>query len=593
MKKKIISLSRLQDALFLIGIFIFSSVLILGLFPKTRIEEDSGSVFFLFTLMIIPVLVAIYFIIISFQRKLFSEKSEVDSSIRLKIALALIFVAILPSLPIIFVSNYIIDNAISDFISEKTTKAIEDALELSYDYLQENHENLQGELRTLYYTIKNGRINLDSNKNRNYIIKINKLKGYSTGIFKVVKKGPLDNEIYKLDSARSDNYHSSSVIRYLNLINLKHGFYVYSFSIDESDMLLGALYSQNFLIAIYKEIPADITKRISAYQEDIRKYNEEKYSNVYLKTRVRVFLLIFSLILIMFSIIVSLLISRNVTRPVLELVKAAKSVASGNFKIYLNRNSSDELSLLFNSFNRMVKQLDDSRKLVYQTQKLQAWKDVAAKIVHEIKNPLTPIRLSAERIRKRYKEGHPDIDNIVMTGSETIIEEVKVLVRILSEFTRFARMPEMKAEFQSLNPILANCVNLFQGHEDVTIITEFDKSIPDIYIDKILIRQAITNILHNAIDAVKEKGIIHVKSKYIDDVEDNVVRIVIKDNGKGIKQKDLEGIFEPTFSTKAGGTGLGLTIVEKIIIEHYGKISCNSVYGEGAEFIIDLPVILY
>ena len=224
------------------------------------------------------------------------------------------------------------------------------------------------------------------------------------------------------------------------------------------------------------------------------------------------------------------------------------------------------------------------------SQKLQAWKDIARKLVHEIKNPLTPIRLSAERIYRRYTEGHQDLDTIIRQGTTTIVEEVNVLMRLLSEFSRFARLPEIQPEYQSLNTIVENCVDFFKGHEKIRFIIELDQSMPDMYVDRGLIRQSLTNLLQNAIDASNDEGDIEVRTLYVDDHQNKLAKIIIRDHGIGIKEDDLEIVFEPTFSTKEHGTGLGLTIVEKIIIEHGGRIYCNCEYGNGSEFTIELPV---
>jgi two-component system nitrogen regulation sensor histidine kinase NtrY len=275
---------------------------------------------------------------------------------------------------------------------------------------------------------------------------------------------------------------------------------------------------------------------------------------------------------------------------VLELAEAAGHVASGDFHISLRRDAPDELALLYRSFNKMVQQLDDSKKVIYHAQRLEAWMEVARRLVHEIKNPLTPIRLSAERIQNRNREGHPEINNIINTGTETIIEEVKVLTRILDEFSGFARLPEMRGEYLDINPVIKNSVNFFMGHEGITFHLSLDNSIPKLFFDKTLFRQALTNILQNSIDELGNKGNITVTSEYADK-KHGIVRLSIKDDGPGIDEENLDKIFDPAFSTKDTGTGLGLAIVEKIILEHNARIFFYSKKGEGAEFVIEFPIL--
>ena len=243
--------------------------------------------------------------------------------------------------------------------------------------------------------------------------------------------------------------------------------------------------------------------------------------------------------------------------------------------------------VLVDAFNSMAKQLDENEKFMFQKQKLKAWVEMARKLVHEIKNPLTPIRLSAERMRKLVKEGNPNMENAVITGSETIITEVNSLLKLVSEFNNFARLPEKKAELSSFNKLINESIVLFHGYEDVQFSLNLDTNLPDILIDRGLFRQALNNIISNSIQAFSEKGLIIITTGLDQSGSYQVVRI--KDNGPGIKAGDIDKIFEPGFTLKKTGTGLGLAIVEKIVFEHEGKIYCKSIEGQGAEFYINVP----
>jgi two-component system nitrogen regulation sensor histidine kinase NtrY len=584
-----INKSRFQDIIFLIGIFLFSALLILGLFPKD-VDIATGKSFFLYYMMTIPIIAAVYFIVISFRRKLYSESSEIGSSIRMKIAIAFVFVAVLPSLPIILISNNIINKTITELISEKTSYSLEESIAMSKESIQHSQSDIQLELKSLDYLIKNGVVDLRSSRSRGLVKDMFSLKDYNILFFRILRNDPLNNSLRLIDRLGEDDSSEKSIEKFLGAVNLEENYRIHNLFIGKNSVLLGMLSSSGYLIAIFKKIPERVFKRITIYENALRRYKQSEFLRPYFQTGVGIFLLILSILIILISIVVSILLSRSITKPVLDLADAAKSVASGNFDIKLDRRSPDELSLLFQSFNQMISQLDESRKILYQTQKLEAWREMAKKLVHEIKNPLTPIKLSAERIRKRYKESHPDIENIVITGSETIIEGVNVLMKILSEFTKFARLPDMRAEFKSLNPVIEDCINFFHGHEGVTFHLKLDNNIPDTYFDKMLLRQALTNLIQNAIDAVESNGNIYVTATLMRD-DNDFIKISIKDDGVGINEEDREKIFEPTFSTKEKGTGLGLTIVEKIILEHHGKVYVNSTPDKGSEFIVELPVM--
>jgi len=595
-----IKTSRVQDILFLIIIFAFSTILILGLFPKTDTMDRSSSSLFYYSLMSIPILAAIYFIVISFKRKFYPDTSEISSSIRLKIAIAFIFVAILPSLPIILILNNIINTALTELISEKTTDALEESLIMSKDAIISNYKGMESELKSLDYSFRNILLKLDSIENREFIAKTSKIKGYNSIFYKIVKKNyTYYNTIQKVEGGDYSDFYLTGISKFLKTCNLQSKLNVYNISIGKNSLLVGKLCTGNNLIVIYQKNSEKIISRISIYKDSLKRYQQRELLKHYLQKGIGVLLLILSILIIIISIVVSIFLSGNITKPILKLVDSARKIASGNFNVNLERKSSDELALLFSSFNNMAKQLAESREIIYQTQKFEAWRDVVKRILHEIKNPLTPIRLSAERIQKRFKEKHPDIENIVISGTETITEEIKVLMRILGEFSEFTRLPKMKPGLQGLNSIIINTITLFQGHEEIIFHIDMDDSIPDIYLDKILIRQALTNLLHNSIDAIENQGNIYVKSKLIEKGQEGeegeegkkIVRIWIRDDGIGISQDDIEKIFKPTFSRKEHGTGLGLTIVEKIILEHKGKIYCESRQGEGTSFIIDLPII--
>jgi two-component system nitrogen regulation sensor histidine kinase NtrY len=232
----------------------------------------------------------------------------------------------------------------------------------------------------------------------------------------------------------------------------------------------------------------------------------------------------------------------------------------------------------------MVKQLDENQKFMFQKQKLEAWNEMARKIVHEIKNPLTPIRLSAERMRKLVIEENPNMNNAVITGSETIVKEVNSLLKLISDFNDFARMPEKKVELTSLNKLIDDTILVFNNYENVKFKFIKNENLSDIMIDRSLVRQALNNIINNSIHAINENGLIVITSSLDETGSYQIVKI--QDDGPGVSPENLAKIFEPGFTLKKSGTGIGLAIVEKIILEHNGKIYCNSVESQGTEFVL-------
>ena len=590
-KKKIISKSRFQDVVFIIGILAVAAMLVLGLFPEKDTEEGAARISFIYLMLVVPVLAAIYFIFMSFRRKLYSGPYDISSSITFKIGLAFISVAVLPSLLVIIISNNIINAAISELFTEKTYHALEESIVMSYASIQESYNSMHGELETLDRYIRREVFYVNTSRGRRDLADVLISKGFNAGFYRRLNRYTASDDIIKFKEGNLAERCNSGIKKFIEICPLKTGYNISSISIGNSRMLLGRLNAGSCMVVIYREIPGNAYETIAVCQEALKRQRRPELIKPYMQVETGILLLIMALGVFLISVSVSFFLSRNITRPVLELADAAGDVASGNFMIHLKRDTDDELSFLFDSFNHMVRDLEKSRQAMYQAQKLEAWGDVAKKLVHEIKNPLTPIRLSAERMRKRLKEGHENIRNIILSGTETIIEEVMVLMRILDEFSKFARLPEMKGKVQNINPVIENCVNIFLGHEGIIFDVELSDSVPDVYLDRSLMRQALNNILQNSVAAVEGSGRITIKTELVSNRKESLVRLRILDNGIGIQEEDVEKVFEPAFSKKEEGSGLGLAIVEKIVLEHNGKIYCFSIYGEGTEFIIDLPVI--
>jgi len=227
--------------------------------------------------------------------------------------------------------------------------------------------------------------------------------------------------------------------------------------------------------------------------------------------------------------------------------------------------------------------IEDSTQLV-QAQKLAAWNEAARRIAHEIKNPLTPIQLSAERIAKKFRQGDADTAEAIEEGTRTIVSEVGHLNRMVDEFARFARMPAVHLRHAQLSGILQQAASLYRDVKPgVTITIEADDDL-ELLMDPEQIRRAVGNLLKNAVEAT-ESGEVRVTAHR------NAHRVLIEvaDPGRGVKDADKEKLFLPYFSTKGRGTGLGLAIVHRIVNDHDGRISVHDNYPRGTRFEIELP----
>ena len=232
--------------------------------------------------------------------------------------------------------------------------------------------------------------------------------------------------------------------------------------------------------------------------------------------------------------------------------------------------------------------LDDLTQLL-RAQKVAAWREVARRLAHEIKNPLTPIQLSAQRIRKHFRSRTPELPKVIEECSGTIIEEVDSLKNLVDEFSQFARMPAISPMPKQLNPLLQAALELYDGlFTELTIKRQFAPNLPDVRLDPELIRRVFINIVDNAIEATGGKGFVLVTSSYNPDTQ--MACIEVADNGPGVPPGDRDKLFMPYYSTKRRGSGLGLAIVNRIVAEHRGRIRVEDNKPQGARFIIELPV---
>ena len=223
---------------------------------------------------------------------------------------------------------------------------------------------------------------------------------------------------------------------------------------------------------------------------------------------------------------------------------------------------------------------------VAREQKLAAWSEVARRVAHEIKNPLTPIRLSAERIAKRWKAGAPDIAETIERGTRVIVEEVNFLKSLVDEFSRFARLPRMRPEPTDLSTLALSAVRLFDGaREGVRIEVESPRVPCIVTVDPEQIRRALINLIDNALEACGSSGVIVVAVSE----GPRGVQLEVTDTGRGVSANDRERLFLPDFTTKGRGTGLGLAIVSRIVADHHGTIRVEDNRPRGARFIIELP----
>jgi nitrogen fixation/metabolism regulation signal transduction histidine kinase len=266
-------------------------------------------------------------------------------------------------------------------------------------------------------------------------------------------------------------------------------------------------------------------------------------------------------------------------------------VAEGDFSIQILSRPQDELGLLIKSFNAMVQDLERTRGALLKEEKISIWQSMAQQLAHEIKNPLTPIKLSAERVLRRWRNEPERVGEIVENSMLAIIQEVEGLSNLLTEFRTLSRPIEPSQTWTPLREAVEEAISPYRSsHPSVSFDTAHIQSDVSVKMDKRHISQVLANLILNGIDAMNGAGQIEIRTDLVKKRESRYCRLSIRDSGKGISRENQDRVFTPYFTTKESGTGLGLPIVERIVSDHGGAIWFNSAEGAGTTFFIDFPL---
>jgi nitrogen fixation/metabolism regulation signal transduction histidine kinase len=284
------------------------------------------------------------------------------------------------------------------------------------------------------------------------------------------------------------------------------------------------------------------------------------------------------------------LLARGPVRRIQELAAEARKVASGEARPVRVRGGG-EIAELAQSFDKMLEDLDAMRRRLAATTRVAAWREVARRVAHEVKNPLAPIRAAVETLRRLRSRNDPEFDKYFDEATRTVLDEVHRISNIVTEFTRFARLPPPKPTDVDLMELARQVVRLHEAATRAKMHVVVERVPPVVRADRDQIVQVLTNLLQNALDAVKPQGEDGSVRVAIGTEGRTAVTVTVSDNGPGIAPEIAARLFEPYATTKRHGTGLGLAIAQRIAIEHNGELSyVPSKQGQGAAFRLVLPI---
>jgi two-component system nitrogen regulation sensor histidine kinase NtrY len=286
---------------------------------------------------------------------------------------------------------------------------------------------------------------------------------------------------------------------------------------------------------------------------------------------------------------IGLFVARRATGRVAMLREAARRVGEGDLSVRVSPRGKDELDELGRAFDRMVAELAEARPRLEYLQKVSAWQEVARRLAHEIKNPLTPIQLSVQELASKYRGDDPAFAKLLATAQEILGEEIGTIRRLVDDFSAFAKLPKVTPAPVDLGQVVDDFV---RGHGEWQPFLTFvpPTAVVGAECDRMLIRRVLANLVENAVQAATGAGRAPaVTLSVAADPERRVASLVVDDNGPGIPARERERVFDPYVTTKEHGTGLGLAIVRKIVLDHGGDVHASAAPGGGARLTVTLP----
>jgi len=294
---------------------------------------------------------------------------------------------------------------------------------------------------------------------------------------------------------------------------------------------------------------------------------------------------------VLIGLLVSLWVAARITRPVEELAEGAREVATGRWDTRIDVRGTDEIGQLGTAFNDMTRTLAVQKEKLVQTERVAAWRELARRLAHELRNPLFPMQITLENMQRAKQLEAKQFLEVFNESTATLKTELANLNTIVGRFSDFSKMPTPQFTKVNVNEALRAAVRLFEAQFNAvgkpTITTEFflTEPLPEIDADADLLHKAFQNLVLNALDAMPAGGTLTLRTFE----HERNIRLEVKDTGKGLTPEECSRLFTPYYTTKQQGTGLGLAIVQAVVSDHHGTISVTSDEGRGTSFRIDLP----
>ena len=535
-------------------------------------------------------LLVVFFYFISKRTiKLFNsnKKNTGGSATSLKYISLFSLFTFIPSFLIAIFSLLLFSYGLENFFNKKITDAVNNSYDVAKNYLAENKRTVESDVFLMSVGLNRASSLFYSNKNRFVnIVRSEKLLRRIDDVFLIDSTG----NILLMETQNTDSFVKPTDENFNKALEGLP--VIISNNLENKTSVIIKL---NSLIDTYLYISRNVDPLIINYlketQEAVNFYYTVENNQLGIKITFAIIYIIIVTLLLFLSTVISMSFANRLTKPIINLINASVKISKGIFDSKVpNTETDQEFKLLNNNFNSMIDKLKKQQDRLLITERYSAWETVARKLAHEIKNPLTPIQLSIDRIREKYQEKITDDKDEFKNYLETINRQIKDIENLVNEFSNFARMPLPVLKKIDIYAVINRAINFYKMSSKNLIIINKSNKLLFIKGDEEQLYRAFINLIKNSEDSILEKkqendqfaGKIEVAIKE----DSDYIEIKLLDNGVGLH--DAKQIMKPYFTTKKNGTGLGLPIVSKIINEHSGDFSISNC-KDGVEVLISIP----
>ena len=539
------------------------------------------------------ILLVLFFILIVYETfRLFSKrkKKQLGSKVNLKYILYFSSTTLLPSIIIAIFSLILFNVGLQRYFDDKIKSVVNNSAELAKNYVDQSRNSIETDVLLMLLDLNNQSKMFYENPNR---------------FLKLLTSQRL---LRRLDEAHlidsSANLIMSNIVDpTINFVPPPEDAFTRTLDgkpvriVDSRSNRTSALVKLDNFIDTYLYIVRFMDPKIIGYLQEtdqaVSFYFTIQESKTGLKITFGIIYLLVVTLFLFLAIIISINFASRLTQPIINLIGASEKISSGDLNAKVPKiDTDDDLKKLNQNFNLMIEKLKKQQDKLLLTERHAAWESVARKLAHEIKNPLTPIQLSIDRIREKYVDKIKDNNNF-SDYLNTITKQIKDIEFLVNEFSDFARMPKPVFKKMDFYQLISRSINLYKFNDkNIDFNLKKIKSLPKLNCDEEQLNRVFINLIKNSIESIQEKRVKNVdfKGKIVVDIRDDsdYIYVTIVDNGTGFDKVNKSKMLTPYYTTKKKGTGLGLAVVTKIINDHNGSIVFNSI-KDGAKIELSIP----